>query len=220
MTNAKWEERILAVPRETLFENEELAFQGTATEEELIGRLMNNIGSDLMVVRRGGGHKDSEPAENNAEINYDLKQPIPYAILRRGNEIYAYERLSGGGEERLHNMVSLGLGGHMNLEPTATSFMETLYLNLARELEEEVDIQASENYEMKVVGFINDDLNDVGRVHIGVLVVIDLEESATVEVRETEQLRGYWTNLDELNKPEVYERLEAWSQITVNALSK
>lgn len=216
MTNPKWEEEIIVVSRKELFEDEELTFQGTQTNSVIVQALLENIEKHHTTMRRGGGHKDTEPAENNAEINYDYKQPIPYALIKRGHELFAYERLAGGGETRLHSKISLGVGGHMN--KTKGTFNDSLLDNLRRELNEEVDIQADYQH-METIGFINDDNEDVSKVHIGLLVVINLPEDAEVTVRETDQLRGFWMPIAELlENQSAYERLENWSQIAVDYL--
>ena len=44
-------------------------------------------------------------------------------------EILVYERLSGGGEARLHGQSSIGVGGHMNDVPGAESINEVLRVN-------------------------------------------------------------------------------------------
>lgn len=212
--NPKWEEQILVSPRSQVFENGTLAFQGVETDSYKVDKILDNISKNLHVMRRGAT-SDPTPKENNAEINTDFKQPIPYVMIKRGKEIYVYERLSQGGESRLHNKLSLGIGGHMNLEEG--SFNDQLMINTTRELEEELDIDA-ERATMKYIGLINDDEDEVGRVHIGILAFLELSEDATVEVRETDQLRGFWSTVEELKKTEVYERLESWSQIAVNIL--
>ncbi len=73
---------------------------------------------------------------------------------------------------------------------------------------------------MQTIGLINDDENEVGRVHIGILSVLNLEEDAEVSVKETNQLAGRWMTLDELSTPEAYDRLETWSQFVVDILKK
>ncbi len=73
---------------------------------------------------------------------------------------------------------------------------------------------------MKTIGLINDDENEVGRVHIGILSVLDLEEDAEVSVRETNQLAGNWITLEDLLTDETYNRLETWSQFVVDILKK
>jgi predicted NUDIX family phosphoesterase len=128
-----------------------------------------------------------------------------------------YERLEGGGEAKLHGKLSLGAGGHMNFEPEAHNFNEVIKLNLERELEEELDI--SHEVTPQMIGLINDDSTPVSKVHVAILVILDLPADATVSVRETDQLKGDFVTLAELNEPSVFERLEDWSKIVVQTLS-
>ena len=74
------------------------------------------------------------------EDDPSFKQLISYCLLENEkSEILIYERLSGGGEERLHGQSSIGVGGHMNDVVGADSINEVLRVNAQRELEEEVD---------------------------------------------------------------------------------
>lgn len=200
----KMDEIIIVVKRDILFENEIFAFQGLETHKGVVNKLFNNIAKHWTAMRRG-----------DAETNYNYKQPIPYVILRRDNEIFLYKRLVGGGEKRLHNQLSIGVGGHLNPSDHG-NFKETLYENLNRELVEELIIN-TKSREGRTIGFINDDINDVGRVHIGLLVVQDLPKDAKVTVRETDQLEGQWVTLNELR--EMKDQLESWSQIALDALN-
>lgn len=204
---SKMDEIIIVVPRKALFENEALTFQGTMSDESTVKRIKSNMAKNLGVMRRG-----------DAEENENFKQPIPYAVIRRGkNELFVYERLKGGGEKRLHSKLSLGAGGHMNLGEEM-SIDGVIQNNLQRELEEELDI--SHYVVPKTIGLINDDSTPVNRVHIALLVTLDLPEDAEVFVREADKLSGSWITLDELKQPDVYERLEDWSKIVVDTLSK
>lgn len=207
-TYNKMDEVILVVPRLDLFDYEKHTFQGVKSDEETVEMLTDAVNENYKSMRRG-----------DAEEDFNFKQPIPYALMRRGDSLFVYERLSGGGEKRLHGKLSLGLGGHMNplSEDMDEPFNEVLDINLQRELEEEVEIIADSS-ETKIVGFINDETNAVGRVHIGVLAVIDLPDLSEVTVRETEQLRGSWMTIEELKKEDIYSRLENWSQIAVDSL--
>lgn len=214
--NPKWEEEILVVEREKLFENEELTFQGTLTDEEQVLRIMGNVANNFKVMRRGAT-TDSTPRENNAEINTEFKQPIPYAMITRGNEVYVYERLSQGGESRLHNKLSIGVGGHMNLISEDATWHETLVENLTRELDEELHIESTKK-DIEYLGLINDDEDEVGEVHLGILARIEVDADAVVEVKETDQLKGQWMTIDELRTNEVFDRLESWSKISVENL--
>jgi len=214
MTNKKWEEIILAAPRNTVFNNEALTFQGTEQRKEVVDEIIHNLSDSYISIRRGSTD-DTTPKESNAEVNTDYKQPIPYVLIKRGNEIYTYERLSGGGEARLHNQLSLGVGGHMN--PEEGNFQEVLMINLNRELEEELNIQSSTR-NLEFIGLINDDLNEVGKVHLGILAILELSDDAVVTVQEVEQLKGYWLTIEELKQSDTYDRLESWSQIAVDIL--
>jgi predicted NUDIX family phosphoesterase len=206
MTTNKLDEIIVVVPRTKVFENELFTFQGVEKNDYMIEKIVGNMAKHFTTMRRG-----------DAEENFNFKQPIPYVVLRKGNLIYTYERLKGGGESRLHNKLSVGIGGHVNLIEDAT-FEAILHENMLRELEEELEIIASE-MEFTTIGLINDDENDVGKVHIGLLVVLDIDEDGEVNVRETDQLKGSWMSLGELLSPNTYERLEPWSKFTVDILT-
>lgn len=205
MTN-KMDEMIIVAPRDAVFENEQLTFQGVNSNLETLKQIMNNVEKSYSIMCRG-----------DAEENEAFKQPIPYCVLKSGDKVFAYERLTGGGETRLHNQVSLGLGGHMNAIE-ADTFNEVLFENMSRELEEEVYI--SSDLKLETVGLINDDLNNVGKVHLGLLVIGHLAEDATVEVREVDQLKGMWINISDLKNEEVYNSLESWSKFVADILNK
>lgn len=199
------DEIIVVVPRKALFDYERLVFEGTLTDADKVIQLDNNISKNMGTMRRG-----------DAEENTAFKQPIPYALLMRGDEIFAYERLEGGGEERLHGSISIGVGGHMNLsEGTPKDFKSILIDNLNRELDEEVFI-ISRSQELSVIGYINDDNDATNQVHIGVLVVIKLDDDATVSVKETDELDGAFRTIAELK--ESYDRLEDWTKIAIDYL--
>jgi predicted NUDIX family phosphoesterase len=216
MTNPKWEEIIVVANRKKVFEDEKLTFQGHNTDKELVERIMYNIDKYYKSMRRGN-EKDPTPMARNAEINFDYLQPIPYIIIKRGDLFYATQRLSGAGEGRLHGKIAMGAGGHMNpLEEEWKSINEVVRVNTERELEEELEITGK--YELKIVGLINDDSDDVNRVHIGILGFLELEEDGEVTVRETEQLAGQWYTIEQLRETATYESLEQWGKIVVDMM--
>lgn len=214
-TNPKWEEQIIVVKRENLFDNERLSFQGVMQDKEVVDTIMNNVAENFEVMRRGSTD-DPTDKSNNAEINKEYKQPIPYVVIKRGHGVFVYERLSQGGEGRLHNKLSLGVGGHMNPEGDIT-FDETLEINLNRELDEELSIYTSER-KLEYIGLINNDEDEVGEVHLGILATLELHKYAIVGVKETDQLKGQWMTVEELKHPDNYERLEAWSKYVVDIM--
>ena len=220
MTNFKKEdELVVVVHNNDLFENRQLVFQGVTQSKLLVNAIMKNINENYTVMRRGSTKETNTPVYRNAELNYDFKQPIPYVVIKRGEEYFAYERLEKAGESRLHSKLSIGWGGHQNPlnDSLSTDFSGVVMTNLNRELEEELSIQSSER-NLKFIGLINDDENEVGRVHIGILALLELSEDAEVEVLETDQLRGFWVTKEDLTDVAFYERLESWSKFTVDAL--
>ena len=146
-----------------------------------------------------------------AENDPGFKQIIPYVVLRRGDEIFMTRRLKKGGEARLHGLISIGVGGHIN--PVDDAEHESVLMRgLERELDEEVEIE--HRGELTPVGFINDDSNGVGSVHLGLCYTLDV--SGEVRVRETEKLEGGWTPADELRRSR--DGLETWTQIALGGL--
>ncbi|MBZ5518873.1 MULTISPECIES: hypothetical protein [Bacillus] len=203
----KMDEIILAAPRSDVFQNEMLTFQGVNSEDERIVKIMAQIETHFFEIRRGDAEEDPR-----------FKQPIPYVVIRRDDEVFVYERLAGGGESRLHNKLSLGFGGHMNPMEGAASFSEVLKQNTDRELAEELYIREEDKQNIVTLGLINDDENDVGKVHIGILSALQLASAAQVEVKEKDQIAGRWMKLSELKEENVYQRLEAWSQFVADIL--
>jgi len=146
-----------------------------------------------------------------AEQDPSHKQVIPYVVLVRGDEVFVTRRLKKGGEERLHGLLSIGVGGHVNREADGDG-ADVLRRGMERELAEEVSIEHMGPLTPR--GIINDDTAEVGRVHLGLLFT--MEVSGEVAVRETEKLEGFWTRRAEL--PALKAQMETWSQFVVEAL--
>jgi predicted NUDIX family phosphoesterase len=143
-----------------------------------------------------------------AEQDPSHKQIIPYVTLRRGSEVFLLRRLKKGGETRLHGLLSIGAGGHIDANDAGG---DALREGLRRELEEELSIV--DPGEPTLVGIINDDTNSVGSVHLGLFFTLEVADAA---VRETEKLSGEWLPAESL--PALAEQMESWSQIALEAL--
>ena len=143
-----------------------------------------------------------------AEEDPSYKQIIPYVVLTRKGLVFATRRLNKGGESRLHGKVSIGIGGHIN-PVDETDRRSVLMKGLERELDEEVYIQR--RGELVPQGFINDDGNGVGAVHLGLCFSMEVE--GEVSVKETEKLSGAWMGLQELRGE--FDNMETWSQIAL-----
>jgi len=149
----------------------------------------------------------------DAENDPSHKQIIPYVVICRGDEVFVTRRLKKGGEARLHGLLSLGVGGHINPETDGCG-ADVLYRGMKREIEEEVSI--GNMGQMTPRGIINDDTTEVGSVHLGLFYT--LEVTGEVKVLETEKLEGFWIKRAEL--ADLSEQMETWSQFVIQALSK
>jgi predicted NUDIX family phosphoesterase len=213
MSNPKWEEQILVVSRKVLFDDERLAFHGVSP---FVDTILDNA-SEAIEVKRRGHANDPTPAENNMEINPEYKQLIPYVTVMKGDNVFVYKRLSGSGESRLVNSMSLGVGGHMN--KLGGSLAEEIDINALRELEEELKFthNGAEVYldtsEINVIGLINGEESEVDKVHLGLVIRIEVPEEIEVTVRETDALEGAWMTEEELQ--ENYDKFESWSQFLI-----
>lgn len=201
---SKFDEQIIVVSRELLFNNEKNAFNGFLSKNDGQGEEIFNTFKNYEVKRRGDMEEDPS-----------YKQLISYCLLENENdEILVYQRLSGGGEERLHGQSSVGVGGHMNNVVGADSINEVLRVNAQRELNEEVGLSEDRSQNIEYIGFINDDTNAVGKVHIGVVFKIKVK-SSDVEVRETDTLKINWVSQDEIND---LNHFESWSELILKDL--
>lgn len=154
-----------------------------------------------------------------AEMDPGHKQLIPYAIFTYQDKILHYTRGGSGGEARLHDKGSIGIGGHINPIDWqgAEQGMSTYMAGVERETNEELSIK--DPFQQKVIGLINDDSNEVGSVHLGVIHEFKLS-SDQVSSNEDAIAKLTFYTLDELKKPELFDKLETWSQLCLQALEK
>lgn len=137
-----------------------------------------------------------------------FKQVIPYLVLRDRGRYFLMRRTRAGADDRLHDRFSIGVGGHLN--PGDVDLAGGLTREWAEELE------AAFVPEFRLLGLLNDDETEVGRVHLG---VVYLAEAAgrPVTVRETEKLEGRFAAPAALLA--VYDRMETWSQLVFDFVS-
>jgi predicted NUDIX family phosphoesterase len=142
-----------------------------------------------------------------AESDRSLKQIIPYLVLRDGDRIFLMKRSKAGGDARLHDHYTIGMGGHLN--PGDDSILG----GLAREWREE--LEADFVPEFVFLGLLNDDTVDVGVHHLGVVYLADAA-GREVGVRETDKLSGSFQPIDVLM--DIYDKMETWSQLALAAV--
>jgi predicted NUDIX family phosphoesterase len=146
------------------------------------------------------------------ETDPSVKQLIPYAVIRRGPDVFAYRRGKAGGENRLHDLWSIGVGGHICREDGAAG--ERAYqTGFLRELDEEVEIVRP--YRDRIVGLLYDPRTAVGSVHLGVVHLVDVDGAVTA--RDPSLADAGFRTLASLLAEQ--ESLETWSQFVVDPLA-
>jgi predicted NUDIX family phosphoesterase len=141
-----------------------------------------------------------------AEVSPEWRQIIPYVVISFGDAYFLLRRTRKQNEARLHDKLSLGIGGHINPG-------HDLLGGLKQELEEEVQID--DPYTLEFAGILNDESTEVGRVHLGAVYVLHAT-SDRVRVLETEKMTGTWVGRTRL--AEFEPAMESWSQIVVEQL--
>lgn len=160
--------------------------------------------------------------DNNFFMQRDLaeddpghKQIIPYAIFHHQDRILRYFRGGGSGEKRLASKASIGIGGHINDTDFANASLDrdTYQVGIEREIEEELNIDC--DYSQKIIGLINDDSNEVGQVHLGVVHLVSLSSEA-VSANEDNINDLAFIPFTELSQQT--DTLETWSQLCLASL--
>ena len=164
-----------------------------------------------------------DPANNfflqrdEAEHDPGKKQIIPYAIFHHQGRFLRYVRSKKSGEQRLAAKASLGIGGHINHDDHAAASLErSLYMaGVDREVAEELSIDGTWSH--RIVALLNDDSNEVGQVHLGVVHLVELETSRVTSNEDTIADLGFYSP-EELRTER--DRLETWSQLCLDALER
>jgi predicted NUDIX family phosphoesterase len=161
------------------------------------------------VIRRSAEFR----SRSEMEVDETWKQVIPYPILRDGHRWFLMRRTKAGGDARLHDRFSIGVGGHVN--PDDGGLDGDLSIALRREWREELDVDFVP--EFRFVGLLNDDTTAVGRVHVGLVYEGDAA-GRPVAIRETEKLSGAF--VDAADVAAVADRLETWSWLAFEFLAR
>src|SRR6187401_79814 len=160
------------------------------------------------LLRTAAMHGEFRP-RSEAESDPSWKQLIPYLLLRDGERIFLMRRTRAGGDERLHDRYSIGVGGHVNPEDG------DVLGGLRREWREE--LEADFEPEFAPIGLLNDDDNEVGAVHLGLVYAADAGGRPVV-IREKHKLEGAFASVGDVE--EVHDKLETWSALLFDFLRR
>ncbi len=152
---------------------------------------------------------------NAAETDPSFKQIIPYIVLQTKKEQRTAVYNRHGTEKRLHDLWSCGIGGHINPEDHLNgrdSFRKILFAGMKRELDEEL-IQKPKNQLPFFAGIINEEITEVGSVHMGVVFRL-ITETPDQFVPGDELKDFHWektSNLESMN-------MELWSHLALELI--
>lgn len=214
------DERVLCFPSSRL--DDIGRWQGYNQSTHLIPQIFHNDKTKFEFLPR-----------HQIEDNPSYKQIIPYTIVQYVNKddilIFSYTRGKSGGEERLKKLKSIGIGGHVsesvksnrkNIEihhgPSRSCELTYVKLEGMREINEEIKYKQN-NPLMYLCGMINDDSDPVGRVHLGLVYLLLVNNSDIVGNEEC--IHDY-----EMVKPETLKQhineYESWSKLLIDAIGK
>jgi len=145
---------------------------------------------------------------DGAETDKTSKQIIPYLIYVQYGKVLTYKKNKKSSESRLHDLYSIGIGGHVNKQDGA-GYKAVLNASI-RESVEEISVYPGYVHGNYII--INLDEDGVSRYHLGFASVIT-DWNGTVKL--SDEIDGIeWLTLDELEE----RNLEGWSRYCVGVL--
>ncbi|MEK6873093.1 MAG: hypothetical protein AABW90_03730 [Nanoarchaeota archaeon] len=165
----------------------------------------------------------------SAESNPAYKQLIAYSVVVNPvlNKVFAYKRAINESyhESRLAGNWSWGVGGHVEKVDVRDSEQayDIIIRSRDRELSEEIEIRSVKSPVIKLLGYINDDSNDVGRVHLGLLYIVETNAEEIIP-DDKEIAEGGYKNLEELEKICMQAKIDrsvmvdSWSEFALSSI--
>jgi len=165
---------------------------------------------DLKQIFENSYFKNREDVENDET----LRQLIPYVVFQKETgEILVVKRTKNQSEKRLHDKISVGIGGHINpVDEEEDSAEMTFFNGLNREINEELIINKLNKLEY--IGIIYDSSNPVSRVHMGILFLAKVNDA---EINEKENFESDWMLPSEIVKLDTT-KMEDWTKVSLKAL--
>jgi predicted NUDIX family phosphoesterase len=176
----KNDEWVMCIPR--IYFQRYGHFTGLNTD---LGRFNPLAHSPHKVVFRKRGLVEDDPS---------YLQIIPYVCVLHDRKVLAYSRSPDSAESRLHGKMSVGIGGHINPEDGPDGrcdAVECFLKGASREVSEETGLQIPSAEVESVRGVIYDPGDDVGMVHVGVLMVLKLQHEGRSQMKPSEELHNW-----------------------------
>jgi predicted NUDIX family phosphoesterase len=149
--------------------------------------------------------------EREALAQVGLFQGLTFDVERYLNKLFA------PGVARLVGQRSIGIGGHINpaddMPLFSADFREAYQAAIEREVAEEVSVEGG--HRDRVIALLNDDSNEVGKVHLGIIHLWTLD---TPRVSRREQMITQMAFLSLAELSEMRESMETWSSLCLEHL--
>ncbi len=145
------------------------------------------------------------------EQDQTYKQIIPYLVFTHNNKFFLMQRQTNASEKRLQNKYSLGIGGHIRQEDMQK---KSIFAWAEREFHEEINYQG--NLTIEPLGALNDDSNDVGKVHLGLVLLLH-GDSDRISIK-SELKNGKLVTLSSCIT--AADTMESWSQLILPHLKE
>lgn len=172
-----------------------------------------------------------------AETDESLVQIIPYAYIINPDKthIIIYTRTLSGGEQRLHNKISVGVGGHID-EETHTSlptdqYTVDIYSEALREVFEETRISKADIRSVSYKDTIYMTYPEVCKYHVGILLEVQVPLNIMMKSLSLENDGEIKASVIKLNKLyDIYQKnsetlktnkeseIEDWSLLVIKSI--
>jgi len=162
-------------------------------------------------VRQCTGSGFSFTDRSQAEQDPTQKQVIPYILLQTDDRKMTAVYCRKGSEKRLHDLWSIGIGGHINPEDrdAQTDFKAILLAGMERELDEEL-IGRPQSDQAEFLGVISEESSPVSTVHLG--AVFRMETKTPQAYKPGQELHSFqWMKTGDLGNL----TLELWSELAL-----
>lgn len=152
---------------------------------------------------------------SEAEEDESHLQIIPYAVIENpAGQVWCYRR--SGGDVRLVERLSCGVGGHVDRTDHAADFRATVGAALRREIAEELGWTLSPDLRLEPTCWIYEGLSPIGRVHLGLVFELIWPHPKPPVPAAGENLES----LGFLDRAAIHgdTRFELWSQLALQGI--
>ena len=205
------------------------------------GSVPSIIGGGVQSMFTGNAYAIAEQAQiwvaprPHLENDQNFAQIIPYVVFENNGKILAYIRTSAGNETRLHNKLSIGIGGHVDAIDShidgntgVISLLDTLEKSARREIMEELAVSEEDanRLEFSWTHLIHSNETEVDGLHMGFVAVVDITlMPEIIDYAQIEDAIGqvHWLDIDEIKQltaPDTANTsAETWTRIILDRLN-